>query len=387
MASGGARRLTMALTYYAPYVSGLTNTAKVVAEQLVERGWAVTVVASQHDPGLPRQELLAGVRVIRTPVRARLHKGVLSPSLPVVAASEIRRSGLGNLHLPMPEAGGVAALLGPRPRLVTTYHCDVTLPPSAANKALERAIDASSRLAVRRSNSVTVTSLDYLASSRIHPTIGSKAVAIPPPCLPRPGGSPTYRDGAGAHVGFLGRIVEEKGIPYLVRAFRQVAGPDWRLLIGGDFEQVAGGSVIDEVRRAAAHDERIRLLGFIPQERIADFYASLDVFAFPSVNPLEAFGIAQVEAMFAGVPVVASDMPGVRLPVLHTGFGRLARPRDTPGIAEALRELTAIDKSAWSTARDEALRRFALPHVIDQWEASLTSATGAGRPGRRAPSS
>ena len=122
-------------------------------------------------------------------------------------------------------------------------------------------------------------------------------------------------------MGFLGRIVEEKGIPYLVEAFRSVASSNWRLLIGGEFQNIAGGSRIEEVRRAAEEDPRISILGFIPDDQLANFYASMDVFAFPSINPLEAFGIAQVEAMFAGVPVVASDLPGVRQPVMRTGNG------------------------------------------------------------------
>lgn len=45
--------LTVALTYYEPYVSGLTHTARCIAEGMVERGWRVAVIAAQHDPGLP----------------------------------------------------------------------------------------------------------------------------------------------------------------------------------------------------------------------------------------------------------------------------------------------------------------------------------------------
>lgn len=362
------RRLTMGLTYYAPYVSGLTNAAKVVAEELSLRGWQVTVVAAQHDPELPRREVINGVRVIRVPVLARLSKGVVAPMLPFVAAREIRRSGVGNLHLPMPEAGAVAALLGRKSRLVTTYQCDVTLPESAGNRAIEMAIDTSSRLAVRRSEVVAVTSLDYLSSSRLAARITPKAIAVAAPSLPRAQGTPTFRQGSGPHIGFLGRIVEEKGIPYLVRAFRSVAGEDWRLLVGGDFEQVAGGSVVDEVRRAAEDDHRILLLGFIPEDRIADLYASMDVFAFPSVNPLEAFGIAQVEAMLAGIPVVASGLPGVRQPILKTGFGKVVPPRDVEKLGEALLELVNTPKESWRAPEAEARRVYALDSILDQWE-------------------
>ena len=95
-------------------------------------------------------------------------------------------------------------------------------------------------------------------------------------------------------------------------------------------------SYFNELRSAAAKDPRVSFLGFLQDEDVPDFFASLDVFAFPSVNPLEAFGIAQLEAMSAGLPVVASDLPGVRIPVLRTGNGILVPPGDVPALAMAL---------------------------------------------------
>lgn len=383
--TSGDRRVAMGLTYYSPYVSGLTNAARDVAEGLAERGWSVTVVASQHDAGLPPSEEINGVRVIRTPVVARMSKGVISPTLPFVCAREIARAGLGNLHLPMLEAGAVATLLRRRYPLVTTYQCDVTLGAGAANRCVERAMDFSTIMAARRSAAVSVTSFDYLESSRTREHLRPRALEVPAPALNRGLGSPTFRDGVGPHIGFLGRIVEEKGVPYLVEAFRGVAGEDWRLLIGGDFERVAGGSTIADVRRAAADDDRIRILGFVPDERMADFYASLDVFALPSVNPLEAFGIAQVEAMLAGIPVVASGLPGVRQPVLRTGFGRVVPPRDVAGLGKALLGVVTTDPSEWRPCRERAEREYGLPGILDRWEEVFSDARSPNAPRRTSP--
>ena len=152
-------------------------------------------------------------------------------------------------------------------------------------------------------------------------------------------GEPTYRETDGPHIGFLGRIVREKGLEHLVRGFRALPDPDARLLIGGDFTHVAGGSVIAQVRAAIDDDPRVRLLGFVPEERLGEFYASLDVFTLPSVNAFEAFGIVQAVAMLAGVPVLSSDIPGVRQPVMQTGFGTLVPPADQGAITRGLQEL------------------------------------------------
>ena len=302
------RRLLVALNYYAPYVSGVTEAARVVSEGLAARGWQVTVVASGHDDALPVEEELNGVRVVRTPVAARFGKGVISPSFVPTVARWAREADVVHLHLPMLEAGALALAARDTPLLVT-YQCDVSLPPGALNRAQETALDLSHRVALGRAATVSVSSADYAASSRLADFLARHQVVIPPPCLLRVGGTPSYRDGDGLHVGFLGRIVEEKGLEYLVDGFRARHDDSARLLIGGDFSKVAGGSVVEKVRRHIGDDPRIRLLGFLPDERIPDFFASLDVFALPSVNSLEAFGIVQAEAMMVGVPVIASDLP------------------------------------------------------------------------------
>jgi glycosyltransferase involved in cell wall biosynthesis len=356
------------LDYYAPYVSGLTNVARDVAQGLAERGWRVTAVAARHEPGLPAEEVVDGVRVLRAPVLARADKAVVSPALLTRLASASREARVTHLHLPMPEAGFVAPFV--RSPLVVTYHCDVSPGPGSAGRAVRAAVDVSSRVALRRADRVIVTSDDYARSSRVWSAMEGRTTVIPPPCHVRPAGTPCFRDGAGLHVGFLGRIVEEKGLAHLVRGFQQLGDPAARLLIGGDFAAVAGGSVVAEIRRLVDGDPRIRLLGFLPEEQIADLYASIDVFALPSVNSFEAFGIVQVEAMMAGVPALASDLPGVRTPVRETGFGVVVTPRDEEGIAAALAQLRDDPPDRVAGAA-RARERYALDAVLDAHEELL----------------
>jgi hypothetical protein len=74
--------------------------------------------------------------------------------------------------------------------------------------------------------------------------------------LPRPAArAAELPETDGPHIGFLGRIVREKGLEHLVRAFRALPDPDARLLIGGDYSHVAGGSVISQVRTAMGDDD------------------------------------------------------------------------------------------------------------------------------------
>ncbi len=371
--------LAIALTYYSPYVSGLTNMARDIAEGLAARGRAVTVVTSHFDSGLPLEEEINGVRVLRAPVLARVGRGVVSPQLVALGRRTLGRARVASLQLPMLEAGAIAA--GLRTPLVSTYHCDVTLPPGLVNDVQRVVVDASNRLAMRRSVAVAVTSEDYARHSRMWPSIEPAMHVVAPPCPALPTGRPNYRETDGPHIGFLGRIVREKGLEHLVRAFRALPDPDARLLIGGDYSHVAGGSVVSQVRAAMGDDPRIRLLGFVPEERLGDFYASLDVFTLPSVNAFEAFGIVQAVAMLAGVPVLSSDIPGVRQPVVQTGFGTLVPPADEPGITRALHELyTNPPDRTRGIAR--AQRAFSVANVLDAYEVLLDKAASSGRPSR-----
>lgn len=373
MSQNRAYDVVVALNYYTPYVSGVTEAARVTAEGLAARGWRVLVVCGRHDRSTPRRETINGVDVLRTRVAASIGKGIISPWFVPAVVRRARKARLLHVHAPILEAGALVTGVGDTP-VVLTYQCDVSLPKGGFNAFQENRLDASHRRAMKRADAVAVTSHDYAEHSRLSDAMAGKTFEVPAPSLLRSGGAPTYRDGDGLHVGFLGRIVEEKGLEYLVEGFRKL-GPDARLIVGGDFSKVAGGSVVERVRAAIGDDPRVRLLGFVPDEDVPDFYASIDVFALPSVNSLEAFGIVQVEAMMLGVPSLASDLPGVRRPVQQTGFGRIVAPRDAQGITNALKEMGS---TTWDTEAGAGKSRalFLANTVVDQHEELFIRLTG-----------
>ena len=94
------------------------------------------------------------------------------------------------------------------------------------------------------------------------------------------------------------------------------------------------------------------------------FYNLVDVLALPSIDPLEAFGMVQIEAMFCGTCVVASDMPGVRVPINKTGYGRLVNKRDSRDIAAKILQLlenpVSVDRAT--------LGEFTFERSIDNYE-------------------
>jgi len=97
----------------------------------------------------------------------------------------------------------------------------------------------------------------------------------------------------------LGRHVYYKGFEFLIRALASLPGV--ALALGG---QGPLTPELERIAREAGVAERVHFLGRIPDKDLPAWYHACDVFCLPSVEPAEAFGIVQVEAMACGKPVV-----------------------------------------------------------------------------------
>jgi len=353
------------LYYYHPYLSGLSEYARRLAEGLVRAGCRVTVVCTRHETDLPEESWIEGVRVIRAPVLWRHGKGVLSPAFWWRLVRLAKNHDFVNLHLPLPDAGLVAPFLDPR-GLLLTYHCDVNLGDAPLDRAIEGISYRLMDVAMKRAAAIVGNSDSYFRSCRFS-GYGAKYRTIHPPVDTKLFGSGGRSERPpGKHkelpytIGFVGRIVYEKGLQYLFEAIphlRRSLG-DIRVLVAGDSSGVAGGSVMDELRPyREAHPDTIRFLGRLSADELVEFYHEIDVLVLPSIDPLESFGMVQVEAMCCGTPVVASDLPGVDEVIGATGFGRLAEARDSADLArqialvhEGRYRSADFDPARWDTA-------------------------------------
>ncbi|KKQ64360.1 MAG: Glycosyl transferase group 1, partial [Candidatus Shapirobacteria bacterium GW2011_GWF1_38_23] len=82
--------------------------------------------------------------------------------------------------------------------------------------------------------------------------------------------------------------------------------------------------------------KKIELVGAIEHDNLSTFYKNIDCLVLPSINNLETFGIVQAEAMKCGVPVVASNLPGVRVPVQMTGMGEICEIKNVDDLAKKI---------------------------------------------------
>ncbi len=329
-------KILFVLNYYHPYISGVTETVRLLAEGLAkDKNNQVTVLCSNHDK-LKSEEVINGVKVIRAPIIMKISKGTVSPAFVRKAIKLAKEHDIVNMQAPMLESGILSRHIDRR-KLLITYHCDINLRPSFLNKFIVKVMDRSHRIAMKNANKVIVTSIDYAKESRVAKDFLNKLVEIPPLFNET---HPTKVKMIPNSIGFCGRIVEEKGIDVLLKAFQRVKQeiPDARLLIAGDYQNIAGGSVYPELIDYIDNNQikDVEFLGKVLPKDLSKFYSPLSVFTLPSINSLEAFGLVQLEAMFCGIPVVASDLPGVRTIVKKTKMGLIATRKDENELAKQL---------------------------------------------------
>ncbi len=198
----------------------------------------------------------------------------------------------------------------------------------------------------------------YAGPLRVIPQFGTSSALF------RPAGALPERPFT---IGFIGRIVPEKGVFVLLRALHQLEG-DWRLRL------IGGGPALGDLRKLAhslALAERVSFLGQLPSDGLPAEYRRLDTLVLPSLtrrNWKEQFGRVLVEAMASGVPVIGSDSGAI--PGVLGEAGLIAREGDVEALAEALRELRA-DADLRSRLAQEGRARF-LRHFTHERIAAAT---------------
>lgn len=161
-----------------------------------------------------------------------------------------------------------------------------------------------------------------------------------------------YRDGAPV-VLFVGRLEKRKGLKYLIRAMVGVWNhfPDAKLVV------VGAGPLLDDYRRLVEVKQlrNVEFVGYASNDDLPRYYQSCDVFCAPSTGQ-ESFGIVLLEAMAAGKPLVASDIPGYGSVVRPGVEGFLVPPKDEQALALALVRLLS-DADLRATMREAGRKR------------------------------
>ena len=367
--------ILIALTYYRPHYSGLTIYAERQARALARRGHEVTILTSRFDRSLPAEEMRDGVRIIRLNVALHISKGVIMPAMPYRAWKLVQQADVINLHVPQFDAALIAlySRLQGKP-VVLTYHCDLHLPHGLIHAIANRVSNLANHLTARLAQVVVHNTRDYAENSPFLKRYLGKLIPIFPPVELAPTG-PAEREAFREKIklqpgeriiGMVARLATEKGVEYLAQALPRVLErfPTARVLVVGPYQNVLGEE--QYYKRVMALVEPLKenwsFLGVVSPAELTAFFEESEVTVLPSLNSTESFGMVLVESLACDTPVVATDLPGVRVPVKLTGSGLIVPVADAEALAQAI--LQVLEAPSRYRGEPEALVRLSTPAAV-----------------------
>ncbi len=302
-----------------------------LADHLQDRGHEVLVFApaKRRVPDQPRVRLVG--RAVRVPYQGTVAPICFSVRSARLIGSELRSFApdLIHAHEPFSPSTAMLASLRSRSPVVATFHA-FTMRSALYSVAAPFLRPVWAKLRVR-------IAVSEAAATFVGARFRDGIRVIPNGCDIDLFARGWAREGLppGRRMLWVGRLDEQKGFPVAVRAFASLAVefPDLTFLVVGEGrDRTAVSSLPPGARR------RVMLAGSVPHRDLPGYVAGADVFVGPALGQ-ESFGIVLVEAMAAGVPVVASDIPGYREVVRKDLDGLLVPPGDPVALAAGVRRV------------------------------------------------
>ena len=365
--------------YFPPTTGGIEQHMQLLCTGLAAT-MDVTVLVPSRSFG-KRTETIDGVHVVRVPEFGRYAAVPFCPTMPL----ELKRLHPDIVHLHFPNPMGdlsyllstglspairlprlaVAGPVRPSPvPLIISYHADV-IRQRRLLPLYRPILDA----VFRRAQRILVAAEENIASSPVLSRYKDRCTVVPYGVdlgaftLTETEAVEVQRRRAAAGEGtvlFVGVLRPYKGVDVLLRAMARVKA---RLIVVG-----RGASRLELSSLAArlGISNRVSFLGEVSESERRILLHACDVFVLPSIDNREAFGLAQLEAMACGRPVVASDLPtGVRFVNKNQMTGLLVPPGDSDALAAALQRLLG-DERLRQTLGNAAKRRAELEFSSDR---------------------
>jgi glycosyltransferase involved in cell wall biosynthesis len=173
-----------------------------------------------------------------------------------------------------------------------------------------------------------------------------------------------YRRRDGPLVGFLGRVLEEKGVIDLIDAAHRLRDrlPELTVVVAGDGPH---REAAERATRERDLDDRVHFAGWVASDDVPNYLAAFDIFAAPSKTApdgwIEAQGLSVIEAMAVGTPVIASRHGGL-VDTVDDGVSGLLVPENDPvALADAIERIhgdPALAQRLVPAARERAVTKF-----------------------------
>jgi phosphatidyl-myo-inositol alpha-mannosyltransferase len=362
-------RIALACPYAWEAPGGVQVHVRQLAKRMLEWGHDVLVLAPASARPAERHVVPVG-RPVRVP-----YNGSVAPISPTPAsASRVRgvltefQPDVIHAHEPLVPGTAMFATRFPGAPVVATFH-------AYADRALLFSAIAPALRGVWRRLAVRIAVSEAAASfvARRFPQDGLRIIPNGAEIEEFAQAEPA-RLPEGRRILFVNRLDRRKGFSVMIRAFELVSRrhPETLLVVAGD------GKDRTAVRRLPqAVADRVVMLGSVAHHLLPPYHAACEIFCAPATGR-ESFGIVLVEAMAAGLPVVASDIPGYREVVRDGVEGLLVPPSDPSRVAAAMSRLLEEPELArrMGEAGRARARRYSWENVAREVEGAYQEAIG-----------
>jgi glycosyltransferase involved in cell wall biosynthesis len=332
--------------YYPPYAGGMETVLRdLVSRQ--SRTFPVKVVVANDTPTTV-VEFRDRAEITRVARYGTLASQPICPALPFHIAAG--KETLVHLHVPNPWAAQAYLMTRHEGQLVVSHHADIE-----GRKILRKFTDPAVRRVMQRASAIIVSSRRYLETSAELKDFRDKCRVVPLGIeLKSFDGAPDEVAVIRAKYGesiilAVGRLVPYKGFEYLVRSMVELNAT--LLIVGtGPLRTTLGETAV-----ALGLGSRVHFLGHVAD--VAPYYKAARLLVMPSISRAEAFGLVQVEAMAAGIPVVNTDIEsGVPDVSLNGVTGITVPPKNARALADAIDILLANAEMGLEYGRAGAAR-------------------------------
>lgn len=341
-------KVAILIGHYYPGVKGAELFAQRLAEYLVRRGNEVDVITGWWDKELARSEVINGVNVYRIRTLRLKHFSQITLFSPMflklltldrIESYDVFHS-VGETMVAY--AGSAMKVLRKKPHIITIQ--GTTLVTGLGNGLAGFILRKLSRLSLKHASLVHAISRELASVAK---RFGAEDILTVPNGVDMAEFIPMGKEKARKKLDIppgksmvvcVARLVPVKGIDYLIRAIALLSQLNNRisLLVIGDGPQ---RSDLEKLASELGLRDKVKFLGALPHEQIPLYLNAADIFVQPSLH--EGLGIALIEAMSCGIPVVGTRVDGI-LDIIEDGEnGFLVPPKDSEALAEAVKRLFA----------------------------------------------
>lgn len=324
---------------FPPYKGGIGNCAFSFWEKMAANGFEIENLTPAY-----QKQIIADdkkLQVIRLKPWLKYGNAALIPQL----LRKLKKYDIIYLHYPFFGGAEIVYLFkifNPKKKLIIHYHMDAVL-SGFLQKIFSLPNALIKNLLFKKAEAVVCASLDYVQNSsikNIYKKNTEKFFEIPFSVnLNKFKPDDFKKEGAKINLLFVGSLDKAhyfKGLNVLLKALSELKNKNWEISVVGD------GNMRKDYEKKTKQlllEKNVKFCGKLNEEKLIKKYQEADIFILPSINKSEAFGIVLLEALSSGLPVIATNLPGVRKVFQDGVQGFLCQPNNTESLKDKIKKL------------------------------------------------